>query len=348
MATKIHIRAGNISFSVGFYHEKEDIMKKLSFVLLTLSLLFGLVSCVEPERRTYYDNSYGSYDRADRYDIGTRIDNQQRRIDQGISSGDLTRREADVLMDNLNWIRDEYSRARRDGRLTQAETERLSEHLNQNNRMITDKRNNEIRRVYTVPAPPPPPPPAPRHEQPRIDFRDRIEHQQKRIDDGIRSGELTRREADMLQDNLNNIRDEYSRMKADGRLTPGEAGRLERDLDINSRMIQDKRNNQIRRLYEPKPAPAPGPRHDHEKPTGFQSTIEQQQKRIDNGIRSGELTRKEAEIVQENLDKIRATYARMKADNRLTEKEREKLDKKLDRNDKMIHEKMNYPIERFD
>ncbi len=325
---------------------------------MTITILFGLSACIEPERRPYYDDSYGPYDRADRFDIQTRIENQQRRIDQGISSGELTRREADILIDNLNWIRDEYSRAKRDGRLTQSEIERLSEHLNQNNRMITDKKNNQVRRVYTVPAPPPPPPPpppAPRHEQPRIDFRDRIENQQKRIDQGVANGDLTRREAEMLQDNLNHIKDEYSRMKADGRLTPAESDRLERDLDNNSRMIQDKRNNQIRRIYEPVPAPPPppAPRHDqpkrdHEMTQGFQTRIEQQQKKIDNGARSGELTRKEAEILQENLDKIEKAYSRMKADGRLTEKEQNKLDKKLDRNDKMIFDKKHNAIERFD
>jgi hypothetical protein len=322
-------------------------MRRTVLLLVTVVLLFGFVACIEPERRTYYNDSYGPYDRADRYDIATRIDNQQRRIDQGISSGELTRREADVLIDNLNWIRDEYSLAKRDGRLTQSEIERLSEHLNQNNRMITDKKNNEIRRVYNVP-----PPPAPRYDQPRGDFRDRIENQQKRIDQGFAKGDLTRREADMLQDNLNHIKDEYSRMKADGRLTPAEADRLERDLDTNSMMIQDKRKNQIRRIYEPlpgpMPGPGPGPGHNYEKPTAFETRIQQQQKRIDQGAASGELTRKETEIVQENLDKIRAAYSRMKADNRLSEKEQDKLDRKLDRNDKMIYNKKNNAIERFD
>lgn len=232
-------------------------MRRTVLSLVTVVLLFGLIACVETQSRPSYNDSYGPYDRADRYDVGTRIDNQQRRIDQGISSGELTRREADVLIDNLNWIRDEYSRSKRDGRLSQSEIERLSEHLNQNNRMITDKKNNQIRRVYT-PAPPPPPP-APRHEQPRIEFRDRIENQQKRIDQGVASGDLTRREADMLQDNLNHIKDEYIRMKADRRLTPAEADRLEQDLDTNSRMIHDKRNNQIRRLYQPKIMDAPAP-----------------------------------------------------------------------------------------
>ncbi len=351
-APKLYTERRNILSLSGLNYKKEDlIMRKALLLFLTAGLVFGFSACVQPEQRPYYSDNYGPYDRADRYDVGTRIDNQQRRIDQGIASGELTRREADVLIDNLNWIRDEYARAKRDGRLSQAEIERLSEHLNQNNRMITDKKNNDIRRVYTpMPMPAPTPVPVPRHEPQRNDFRDRIENQQKRIDQGIAKGDLTRREADMLQDNLNHIRDEYGRMKADGRLTPSEADRLDRDLDLNSRMIQDRRNNEIRRLYQPMPMPAqaPAPHRDHEKPTGFEARIHQQQKRIDDGVRTGDLTRKEAEIVQENLDKIRTVYSRMKSDGRLTEKEQDKLDKKLDRNDKMIYNKKHNAIERFD
>ena len=64
----------------------------------------------------------------------------------------------------------------------------------------------------------------------------------------IASGELTGREADQLQDNLNYIRHDYSRMTADGRLTQGEINRLERMLDQNSEMIQNKKHNTVRRL----------------------------------------------------------------------------------------------------
>ena len=172
----------------------------------------------------------------------------------------------------------------------------------------------------------------------RVDIPDRIESQQRRIDQGIASGELTRKEADMLQDNLSRIRHDYDRAKADRRLTREEWDRIEKDLDINSRMIQDKKNNPVKRLY-----PAP----EHHKPE-FESRIESQQRRIDQGIASGELTRKEADIVQDNLDRIRDAYSRMKSDGRLTQQEREKLDRKLDHNDKMIYNKKHNRIERID
>lgn len=180
----------------------------------------------------------------------------------------------------------------------------------------------------------------------QYDITARINNQQKRINIGIEKGDLTRNEADMLQENLDHIRNEYNRMKTDGRLTRQEVDRLERDLEINDRMIQDKRSNQIRRLY--KPMPAPVSQRDHERPAGIEDRIGMQQKRIDEGVRSGELTSKEAEIVQSNLNRIRSAYTLMKSDNRLSAKEQEKLEKDLDRNDRMIYNKKHNAIERFD
>lgn len=76
----------------------------------------------------------------------------------------------------------------------------------------------------------------------------RIEEQQKRIDEGISSGQLTRHEADILQDNLNWIKDKEARLKADGKLTPKERVRLHKALDHNSAMIFKKKHNPIKRL----------------------------------------------------------------------------------------------------
>jgi len=100
-----------------------------------------------------------------------------------------------------------------------------------------------------VAAPPPaqiaPPPPA----QPRANIAAEISSQQARINQGLRSGQLTRREAATLQDNLNWIRAEHSRLSARGRLTPAEINMLERRLQQNERMIFNKKNNPIRRIY---------------------------------------------------------------------------------------------------
>lgn len=80
-------------------------------------------------------------------------------------------------------------------------------------------------------------------------IQDRIAEQQGRIDTGIASGQLTRPEAATLQDNLNWIRTEEARLKADGRLTPHERKRLSRMLDRNSNMIHKKKHNPVKRVY---------------------------------------------------------------------------------------------------
>jgi hypothetical protein len=79
-------------------------------------------------------------------------------------------------------------------------------------------------------------------------INDRITEQQKRIDEGIASGQLSSAEADILQDNLNWIKAEETRLKADGKLTPKERARLNKMLDRNSNMIYKKKHNPIRRL----------------------------------------------------------------------------------------------------
>ncbi|MCI0468790.1 MAG: hypothetical protein L0Y62_01850 [Nitrospirae bacterium] len=80
-------------------------------------------------------------------------------------------------------------------------------------------------------------------------IQDKIIDQQRRIDQGIASGALTRHEAGVLQDNLNWIRDTEARLKADGRLTPAERNRLHRILERNSNMIYNKKHNRPRRVY---------------------------------------------------------------------------------------------------
>jgi hypothetical protein len=62
--------------------------------------------------------------------------------------------------------------------------------------------------------------------------------EQQRINQGIRSGELTRREADRLEANMARIRtdERFARMTGGG-ISPRERARLERELNRESRGI---------------------------------------------------------------------------------------------------------------
>ena len=61
--------------------------------------------------------------------------------------------------------------------------------------------------------------------------------QQERIRQGIRSGELTRREAGRLEAEQAKIKTDEALAKADGKVTPKERTRLNRELNHSSRDI---------------------------------------------------------------------------------------------------------------
>ena len=82
--------------------------------------------------------------------------------------------------------------------------------------------------------------------------------------------------------------------------------------------------------------------------SGFQEKIHDQQKRINQGIKSGELTQREAQVLQANLDNIRIRYKNMRSDGAMRQKEIAKLEEMLDRNSRMIHNKKHNPVERMD
>jgi hypothetical protein len=77
----------------------------------------------------------------------------------------------------------------------------------------------------------------------------KVSKQQQRIDQGMRSGQLTAAEADTLQGNLNHIKNRYYRLVSDGTLTPAERRNLNRLLQQNSDMIYRKKHNVVRQLY---------------------------------------------------------------------------------------------------
>lgn len=81
--------------------------------------------------------------------IHKRIANQQHRINQGVTSGSLSRSEAEILQGNLDYVRDTFTKAKADGRITIKEEKRLHGILDQNNKMINQKEHYlPIRRLY--------------------------------------------------------------------------------------------------------------------------------------------------------------------------------------------------------
>lgn len=78
---------------------------------------------------------------------------------------------------------------------------------------------------------------------PRIDQRQA--NQEQRIEEGIRSGQLNRREADRLRQGQREIRRMERQALADGRISRREGARIEQAQDAQDRLIaQEKHDRQ--------------------------------------------------------------------------------------------------------
>jgi len=204
-------------------------MKRYLVAAVPAILLISLVACLEPAKRPFHEG----------IDLQSRIDNQQRRIDEDISLGELTRPEAQIVQENLNWIKQEYARAKDDGRISGEEWNRIEQYLDQNSRMITEKKDNPVKQLFSSP-----------YQAPQvISIQDKISNQQQRIDQGIATGVLTLREAEVIQGNLTWIKGEYAKMKSQKSLTDLELKQIDDMLEQNSNMIYNKKHNPVRRLY---------------------------------------------------------------------------------------------------
>ena len=87
-----------------------------------------------------------------------------------------------------------------------------------------------------------------RRDYRRDSIDERQREQERRIREGLRSGELTRREARRLEAEQFRIRaDEERARRSDGGLDPRERARIQRELDYSSRDIhREKNDRQVR------------------------------------------------------------------------------------------------------
>jgi hypothetical protein len=72
----------------------------------------------------------------------------------------------------------------------------------------------------------------------------RMENQERRIEQGVKSGELTPREAGRLEAQQAKIQQDKARMEADGKLTKAERKKLKREQDRASKNIYRKKHNE--------------------------------------------------------------------------------------------------------
>lgn len=152
------------------------------------------------------------------------------RIQQGIASGHITQQEAQVLSQRERELRFREVRMKRDGDASPQEREQLR-------RDLEDMRN-EVERKMNNPRM------SGRHTPGIDNLEERVS---RRIDQGVRSGRITQREARQLQRRERDLAQLEQRLRADGRLTPGERHKvreqwrvLENDVE---RMMENARYN---------------------------------------------------------------------------------------------------------
>jgi len=148
---------------------------------------------------------------------------------------------------------------------------------------------------------------------------DKKQVQQKhKIAQGVKSGELTRKEAWRLGKQQKKIYLEEHRFKADGDFTRRERAKVHADLVKASRSIyQQKHDNQTQSNGHP------GVRN-----SGINKRERNQAKRIGQGVRSGELTGRETVRLGKQQVKIHRQERRFKSDGNFTKLERARVHKR--------------------
>jgi hypothetical protein len=154
----------------------------------------------------------------------------------------------------------------------------------------------------------------------------RQQHQRDRIQQGVRSGELTRREAGRLaheQRDIGRLEREY---KADGAVTGVERRDLHHEQNQASRHIYEQRHDAQDRPGAPTRDPGVNQRQANQ--TG----------RIAQGVASGELTRPETQELRAERRDIRQLEQDYRSDGGLTRNEREDLHQQLNQQSREIYE----------
>lgn len=158
----------------------------------------------------------------------------------------------------------------------------------------------------------------------------RQQNQRQRIQQGARSGELTRRETGRLASEQRDVRQLERAYKSDGELTRAERVDLHHEQNQASRDIYNQKHDaQARPVTTPPPAVRdPGVNQRQANQTG----------RIVNGVKSGELTHDEAQELRDGRRDIRQTEHEYKSDGTLTRDERIDLHQDLNQQSRDIYD----------
>ena len=182
-------------------------MKKILFLVVVPVMMAVLIQCVSAPQR------WPAYERR----TEDRMFALQQRIGNGLASGELTPNEAQNLLARLENIRRDYT-VLRDRRTMQEEWDPLLGRL--------DDLEKDVGRVRAQPS---------RIDETRIE--DRMIALQRRLDEGMTAGRLTRVQGREFQLRLDAIRRDFLQQIKDRPLTPEERTEISSRLDSLERDI---------------------------------------------------------------------------------------------------------------
>jgi len=161
---------------------------------------------------------------------GSRRNNQQQRIAQGVQSGQLTAGETQHLENREAGISKETQemRSQDNGNLTAADKAKLNRQYNKTSEQIYDDKHNANTAHYG-----------------NNEVGQRRENQQDRIAQGISSGSLTAHEAGKIEGQEKAINHQVAADRAanGGKLTPGEKQQINKEQNRESKNIYNKKHN---------------------------------------------------------------------------------------------------------
>ena len=157
---------------------------------------------------------------------------QQRRIEQGLRSGDLSVQEAARLEREESRVSRMESRALRDGNLNDAERAQINRAQDRVSRDIASERQDNERGN----------PNSPSSRRMQADVRRNV-NEQERIAQGLRSGQLTNREAARLENGQARNERMEARAGADGHIDRNEQRRIQSAENHQSRQIYNERHD---------------------------------------------------------------------------------------------------------
>jgi len=158
--------------------------------------------------------------------------NQQKRIEQGLQSGQLTTKEAGQLEQGEARIEKMEQRAEADGKLTDAEKRRIEQAQNKESQQIyQDKHNAQIGNPNSASS-----------QRMQADVQRNV-NQQQRIEQGIQSGQLTNREVGNLEKGQANVNRKEARAGASGHISAAEQHNIQAAENHQSKKIRREKHN---------------------------------------------------------------------------------------------------------